>query len=491
MDLDDIPFVSGDDRFGHLGALRHDRFGLFRRINDECGDIGRLRVLNRSLVVVNSPELIHDVLVEKAKSFEKSPALRGALRPLVGEGLFTSEGELWRRQRKLMAPLFTQAQVARYADTMIDCARDAVSSLRAGTTVDMARVTTHIAMRVAGKALLGIETQAEADALGEALTTALHWADAQTLSSVYSMQLMTVWLIAKVAERLPRFAAARARALVDPLIEPIRWPGKTNTKISRALDTIEQLVVNMIAERRKSQSPQQDLLQLLLDARDEEGSRMSDKQLRDEIVTLFIAGHETTATALSWALYLLARHPDAYQRAKEEALAIGTRELEGRDLAALGYCSRVFKESMRLYPPIYFFGRQAIEDVRIGDYDLSRDMVVLINPYTLHRRAKIWPDPERFDPSRFERAAEEARHRQAYLPFSAGPRTCIGNFFALMEGPLVLATILRHVDVELVNPIVEPEPSATLRPRGGMPMRIIATTGRKSAALPVSAAHPA
>jgi cytochrome P450 len=207
---------------------------------------------------------------------------------------------------------------------------------------------------------------------------------------------------------------------------------------------------------------------------------MSDLQVRDEVVTLFIAGHETTATALAWSLYLLGKHPEAYGRARAEARSLPgapTARVTHADLPALGYCLRVFKESMRLYPPIYFFGRQATADVTIGGYDLPRNTVVLISSYALHHRAAIWPDPERFDPSRFEPAAEEGRHRQAYLPFSAGPRTCIGNLFALMEGPIVLATILRHVDLELTSQaVIEPEAYATLRPSGGVSMRVTAVT---------------
>ena len=200
---------------------------------------------------------------------------------------------------------------------------------------------------------------------------------------------------------------------------------------------------------------------------------MSDKQVRDEVVTLFVAGHETTASALAWSLYLLGRHPEAHARARAEAARLRGRSATMADLPALSYCLQVFKEAMRLYPPIYFFGRQAIADVRLGPYDLPRGTVILISPYALHRRPELWPDPQRFDPSRFEPAAEEARHRQAYLPFSAGPRTCIGNHFALMEGPIVLATLLAHADLSLATSgPIEPEMSATLRPSGGVPMRV-------------------
>lgn len=478
MRLMDIPALSGATRTGHLTEIRDDRFGLFRRLNRECGDIGLVKVLGIPLVFANGPEVLHEVLVEKARSFIKSPGLRGPLKPFVGQGLFTSEGELWKQQRRLMAPLFTHARIERYAAAMADCAGDAIAGLHQGERFDMARITTHIAMRIAGKTLFDTDTLDEADELGAALTVALKWASDVSISPLYAVQLRAVGAINMLAEKLPEPYRARSEAQLEAMIEPIRWPGEETRKVNAAIAVIHRRVARMITERRASGAARPDLLSMLLDARDESGNRMSDEQVRDEVVTLFVAGHETTATALAWSLYLLARDPEAYARARAEARSLPGPVVESRDLPALGYCLRVFKEAMRLYPPIYFFGRQAIADVTIGGYDLPRNQVVLISSYALHHRAEIWPDPERFDPSRFEPMAEEKRHKQAYLPFSAGPRTCIGNLFALMEGPIVLATILRRMDLELTtDAVIEPEASATLRPKGGMPMRVTAVVG--------------
>lgn len=478
MHLLDIPLLSGATLSGHLGEIRDDRFGLFRRLNRECGDLGRITVLGTPLVFANGPAVLHEVLVEKARSFIKSPGLRGPLKPFAGQGLFTSEGELWRQQRKLMAPLFTHARIARYASDMAECAAHSIAGLSQGETVDVARLTTHIAMRIAGKTLFDIDTLDEAGELGEALTVALRWASDQSQSPFYAAQLRTLGALKGLAERLPQPHRGRGQALLESLLEPMRFPGEETRKFEAALAVIHGRVERMIAERRASGTTRPDLLSMLLEARDESGSRMSDLQVRDEVVTLFIAGHETTATALAWSLYLLGRHPEAYARARAEArslLGSPTARVTHADLPALGYCLRVFKEAMRLYPPIYFFGRQATADVTIGGHELPRNTVVLISSYALHHRAEIWPDPERFDPSRFEPHAEEGRHRQAYLPFSAGPRTCIGNLFALMEGPIVLATILRQVDLELTSQaVIEPEAYATLRPTGGVPMRVTA-----------------
>jgi cytochrome P450 len=231
----------------------------------------------------------------------------------------------------------------------------------------------------------------------------------------------------------------------------------------------------MIAERRAAPDRgRHDLLSLLLSARDEEtGEPMPDRQVRDEVHTLFIAGHETTATALAWALWLLARHPAIYHALRDEVLALGGTPTAA-DARRLPLALRVFKESMRLYPPVYLFGRVSIADVEVGPYRLPNGTVILISPYALHHRAELYPDPERFDPDRFLPEREAARHRSAYIPFSAGPRTCIGNHFALLEGPLVLAQVLRAVDLELVpgREEIDVDPQATLRPRDGIPMRV-------------------
>jgi cytochrome P450 len=474
MHLLDIPLLSGATWLGHLGELRRDRIGFFHRLNREHGDVARILALGTSLVFANSPELLHEVLVEKARSFRKSPGLRGPLKPLAGDGLFTSEGERWRGQRKLMAPLFTHAEIEGYAGVMAECAEDAARDLRPGQTFDAARLTTHLAMRVAGKALFDVDMHDEADELGTALTVALSWVNGVSGSLPYAAQLRAVASVYGVVEKISAPLAQRAEPYFDAAIEPIHWPGERTRHLEAALAVIERRVARMITERRAAASrPRRDLLSLLLAAQDDEGRRMTDEQVRDEIVTLFVAGHETTATSLAWSLYLLARDPAAYARARAEAAPLAGRRATLADLPRLSFCLQVFKEALRLYPPVYFFGRQSLAATRLGPYDLPAGTVILISPYALHRRPELWPDPTRFDPSRFEHAAEEARHRQAYLPFSAGPRTCIGNHFALMEGPLVLATLLARVDLEMATTsAVEPDMSATLRPRGGMPMRV-------------------
>ncbi len=482
MQIHDIPVLSGATPLGHVRELRDNRFALFERVTREGGDIARLLALGTSFVFVNSPALLHEVLVEKARHFAKSTALRGAVRPIAGNGLFTSEGEIWRRQRKLMAPLFTVAQVARYADVAVGCAEDAAASLEEGSVVDVARLTTHMTMRVAGKTLFDLDTLEEADELGAALTELLRWANAATGSVAFVAQVLVVDAVTSLLERFAPSLLARLSPYRDAANEPIHWPGEATRRLEEATRCVDGRVARMIADRRATGLARRDLLSLLLSARDEDGRAMSEREVRDEVLTLFTAGHETTASALTWALYLLGRHPEAYARARAEAEVLRDRTATAADVPRLGFCLRVFKEAMRLYPPIYFVARRCLSDVRIGGYDLPRGTALFISPWTLHRRPDLWPDPERFDPSRFEPAAEQARDKLAYLPFGAGPRVCIGAHFSLMQGPLELATLLARADFEPVTgAAIAPEPSATLRPMGGVPMRVKARRARPAA----------
>ncbi len=446
-----------------------------RRVADEQHDLVRVRFPLQTLLVANGPKALYDVLVGQAKSFEKSPVLRTALYPLAGDGLFTSEGQLWRRQRKLMSPMFRHKALADYATMMGGCAERAVAAWTDGEHIDAAREMTCVAMSVAGKTLFDADTFSEADELGAALTTALHWANDQISapSLIAQARLKTLLLLAR-PHAPPALHPWMDRA-ADKLLHPILWPGERTDALRAALRVLERRVERMIADRRRAEEPPPDLLTQLLQARDEDdGSVMSDKQIRDEILTLFIAGHETTASGLAWSLYLLARHPDAHARARAEADALPRDQVGFDELPRLPYCLKVFKEALRMYAPIYLFGRQAMEPVVVDGCELPAGTIVLISPYAVHYRADLWPEPDRFDPERFAPEAEEARPREAYLPFSGGPRTCIGNHFALMEGPIVLATLLRRVELELATAEeVVPEASATLRPSGrGIPMRV-------------------
>jgi cytochrome P450 len=474
MPLADIPLASGAEGWrGHTAEFERDRFGFLERVGREIDDIGRLRFVTRDVVLVNSPSAIHEVLVEKARSFEKSPVIRIALYPLAGEGLFTSGGELWRRQRKLMAPVFHQPKIDALAPVMVDCAQRACDLWMSAETLDVAAETTRITMAVAGRTLFGIDTFDEADTLGDALTVALKWADQASISLPIALQVELRLALLSVTAGPAAFRRGLDRMLTK-LEAPIMWPTRINRELQAAIAVLDARVQRMIDERRASTEQGKDLLSHLLSARDEDdGARMNDKQVRDEILTLFVAGHETTANGLAWSLYALARNPELYARARAAVDALGGKAPTLADLDRLDFLSRVFKEALRLYPPVYLFARISIADVVVAGHQIPDRTPVVLSPWTVQHRADLWPDPKRFDPDRFLPEVEAKRPRDAWIPFSDGPRVCIGAHFAQLEAPLVLATLLQQADFALASDRdVVPDESATLRPRGGLPMRI-------------------
>jgi cytochrome P450 len=466
--LRDVPPAPGASLLGHAHLFRASRLDFLRAVA-ASGDLVRARFLYREVLFANTPALAHEILVEKARSFEKSPGIRLLLHYLAGRGLFTAEGELWRRQRRLMAPLFSPSAVGRYARQMYEVTQAVIERYRDGDRVDLARETTRITMGVVGRALFDSNTFDEADELGAALTTALGWVDKGAASSA----LVAHIAVLEAIDALP----ARLEALRAPLRakfeEPFMLPGARTPELRAAIARLAGSIQRMIDERRASPGKADDLLARLLAARDAEDasfSGMSDRQLRDEAVTLFVAGHETTATALAWAFYLLARDPAARARVQAEADALPPGPITFERAATLGATLRVFKEAMRLYPPVEFLARRTLEPITIDDVSVPANTIVFVSPWVVHRHAPTWPDPERFDPDRFSPEVEAKRPKGSWLPFGAGPRVCIGNHFAMLEGPIVLATMMRAARFE-IDPAreIEPEAFATLRPKGGVP----------------------
>lgn len=466
MSAKEIPVVSGGSRFGHTGELRKDRLGFLGRLGFDKYDIARARFFDRYLVFVNSPALLQAIIVENARAFEKSLGIRIAFFPIAGEGLTTSEGELWRRQRKLMAPLFQHSQIAQYVDSMVDCALGTVGAWEDGQAIDLHRETTRIAMSVAGRTLFDAESLSAADEVGAALTTSLHWINGRLNSPLMILQLLLIEGLERSGGRLPERMRRRSEAWIARLRTPLALPGREYRAVRQAIATLDRRVQQMIEERRAAGLVRPDLLTKLLQARDEDdGSRMNDKQVRDEILTLFIGGHEGTSNALAFTLYFLLTHPWAHRKVQAEVDALEGRRPGVADLPRLSYTLMALKESMRIYPPAYLFGKQARHDVEAEGYRIPRGTHVFISPYALHRRPDIWPDPDRFDPERFSPEAEQARARFSYLPFSLGPRICIGNHFALIEGQVVLATLLQRARFTLEpGQTMKPRASATLRP---------------------------
>jgi cytochrome P450 len=473
MSLSALPVVSGSNVLGHAHLFRADRLAFLRAAGD-AGPLSRVRLVSRWVALANAPDVAHEVLVERASSFEKSPGLRILLRDIAGDGLFTSEGELWRRQRRLMSPLFHQTQLSGYAATMNGVARRALERMRDGQSVDLAREMTRVTMGVVAATLFGTDNYEQADDLGHALTVALAWVDESLASAYLTLQLALYEAMERAHPLVPEALAAVRSRIEEALREPILLPRRNAPEVTQAIRTLDACITSMIDDRRAHPKDRADLLTRLLLARDTEGGEhggaMSDKQLRDEVSTLFVAGHETTANALAWSFYLLARHPEARARVQAEADAFGPEGPTEFEPTRLVYATRVFKEALRLYPPLVALGRRSLEEVEIGGERLPERTLVLVNTFAVHHWPAAWPDSDRFDPDRFSPEREAGRHRSAWMPFGVGPRVCIGNYFAMMEGPIVLATLMRNARFE-IDPArtVEADAIATLRPKGGVP----------------------
>lgn len=467
-----MPALSGAKPiFGHNDALRNDRWGFILRILGDDLPIARLLNPFVPACVVTAPEILQEILVDKAKHIEKADITRFTLYPVAGEGLFTSRTALWRKQRKLMAPLFHPGQMPAYAEAMVECAERDMARWSDESILEIARETTRITMSIAGRTLFDADTFGQADDLGRALTTVLEWAGHQAGSPLAVAHIFARRFCAFGAERLGGRIGGMLGAAADKLEGPLYIPGEEGREVRAAVAVLDRQVQRMIDQRRAAGLDRADLLTKLLAARDEDdGGHMSDRQIRDEVLTLFVAGHETTAAGLAWALHLAATHPQWYARMEAEVDALGRRPTFA-DLPRLDVCLRVFKEAIRLFPPVYGFGRQVIEPMAAAGYDLPERTVIFVCPYAMHHRAAVWPDPERFDPDRFLPENEAKRHKLAWMPFGAGPRVCIGNQFALIEAQLVLATLIAGARFESLG-AVAPDPHATLRPAGGMPMRV-------------------
>lgn len=472
--FEDLPVApGGEGLFGHNAAFRRDRIGTLDRATHVVAPMLRLRLPFPGFraAIVKDPDVVQEVLVEKAKHFVKSDMLRFSLYPIAGEGLFTSNGELWRTQRKRMAPMFQPKAIGAYAEDMVACTRSVVDRWRDGAPIRLLDETTRITMSIAGKTLFDAGSLDEADALGRALTVALDWSG-WVIGRPFALAHLGLRRgLGALRDHLGGPLGDRVEAARERAARPLFFPGARGAELERAIGVLDAHVEAMIAGRRRAMAAAEpvpdDLLTRLLAAKDEDdGSGMTDKQLRDEVLTLFVAGHETTATGLAWALYLATRTPDVYARMEAEVDAVGD-EPTLDDAPRLGHCLRVFREALRLYPPVYVFGRDTDTDVEIAGHDLPRRTNVMMSPWVLHRSESVWPNALAFDPERFTPEREAARHRYAYLPFGAGPRVCIGNHFAYLEAVLALAVMMRRFRFDRAADD-RPHPSATLRPEHGV-----------------------
>lgn len=436
------PALKADRPFGHLRGLRRDLLTYLQRVADTCGELGYFKAGPLHVYLLNNPDHIRDLLVTHQKNFTKSRGLQLAKR-ILGEGLLTSEGELHLRQRRLVQPAFHRQRLEGYGTVMCEEAAKMRGVWQDGSAIDVAEEMMRLTLTIVGKTLFGVNVEDEAKEIGDALTTAM---------SLFSR-------------------------LTNPLATFLeKLPLPSNFRFFRAKRRLDETIYRMIAARRQSGEDRGDLLSMLLMAQDEEGDggRMTDLQVRDEAMTLFLAGHETTAIALTWTWYLLSQHLDCETKLHEELRSVlGDRAPTVHDYPQLNYTRMVLAESMRLFPPAYVFGRMAINDYRIGEYDVPAGATLLVSPYILHRLERFYPEPLRFMPERWTQVNETERHKFAYVPFGGGPRVCIGEGFAWMEGVLVLATMAQRWRLRLVpdHPVAL-QPLITLRPKFGVKMRL-------------------
>lgn len=387
------------------------------------------------LYVLRHPDHIEQVLITEARAMRKTHSAFALLSQVLGDGLLTTDGETWRRQRRLVTPAFSRARLDGYAGAMADEARVEADRWRDGETRDVSVAMMEMTLRIVCRTLFGHDASADA---GE-VRRAMHGFQ----SSLLSLELP-----------LPKWAS----------------PGRY--RLARANAALDAIIYRMITEARARRHATPDLLSTLLAAKDEDGSTLSEKEIRDQLVTLFLAGHETTANALTWAFYRLSQHPEVEARLHEEVdRVLGGRPATLEDLARLPYTEQVFLETMRLHPPVYMLARQSVEDVTIGGFRVPAGSEIVMWLWHTHHDPRFWEEPWAFVPERFDKARAATRPRGAYVPFGAGPRACIGKTFALMEGQLALATLAARNRLELVpgHP-VELRPRITLSPAHGMPM---------------------
>src|SRR6267154_795024 len=418
-----------------LGPLNNNPLEYFTKVAREYGDVAGLRVLNFKTIFINHPDLIEEVLVTNARKYTKGRVLR-ANRHVFGEGLLTSEGEFWLRQRRLAQPAFHRARIASYAATMVEYTERILAGWRDGEQRDAHQEMMRLTLQIVGKTLFDADVERDAQDVGKSL------------------------------ELLLEIGANFRRTIFVP-----HWlPTPANLRVKREVAQIEKILYRIIGERRASGRDAGDLLSMLLSAQDEDGSRMTDRQLRDEAITLFLAGHETTASTLSWTWWLLAQNPAVEAKLHAELDAVlGDRAPSLEDLPKLAYTGQVITESLRLYPAAWGMARLAVEDHEIAGYPVRKGMGVAMAQWVVHRDSRWYDAPEEFRPERWEGDRMKRRLRFASFPFGGGPRQCIGNAFALMEAALILATIARKFRLRLVaNHLVAPLASITLRPRHGV-----------------------
>lgn len=424
-----------------LRAFGTDLLGALTQVRDQYGDFVRTR-LPLHIYFVYDPRAIEEILLKKADVFRKDYTSR-LLSRVVGNGLLLSEGETWRRQRRLVQPAFHHQQLQSYAALMVGAIERPMAGWRDGETRDVHADMMAVTLDIVAESLFGTDVSAEAGDIGR--------------------------IIGELMEEFGKVLGLKAR------FQPPAWvPTPTNLRLRRTKRRIDELILGIIEARKQSKETRDDLLSMLIRARDEGGGQMTDDQVRDEAIILFLAGHETTALALTYALYLLATHPEAQARLADElARVLGGRSPGLGDLDKLTFTEAVVLESMRLYPPAWGIARESTTPVEIAGFAFPKGATFVMSTWAVHRDPRIFEDPLAFKPDRWANDLQKRLPRFAYFPFGGGPRVCIGNRFAMMEAKLVLASAVQRFRFDPTpETAIHLFPSVTLRPRGGVKLRI-------------------
>ncbi len=416
--------------------------GTVTRVAKKYPEMAELRSPLFDFYLASSPDLIQEVLVTQHKNFIKGDFLQRT-KKVFGEGLLTSEGEFHHRQRRLVQPAFSHARIATYADVMTSYTDRVLGEWKDGEILDIHEEMTRLTMAIVAKCLFDEDVEAQSSSISQSLTDIIEYFN--RLSSPFA------WLL----EKLP-----------------------SNQKYNLAVQKVDRMVYGMIEDRRKTGKDSGDLLSMLLSARDIDGGVMSNKQVRDEALILFAAGHETTANALSWTWYLVSQHPELEKKLHEEVDSVlGSNVPTFADVPRLPYTTNVFTEGMRLYPPAWIITREAIKDCTIGDYLVPAGTDVLMSQYVLHHDSRYFKEPEKFDPDRWTKEMRAKLPKYAYFPFGGGPRSCVGEPFAWMEGALIIARMAQKWNLILMEKEkVEMLPRITLRPKNGIRMKVVKRT---------------
>jgi cytochrome P450 len=425
---------------GNLPLFNADPLAIYSRWAREFGDIFYYRAAWMDVYFLNHPRLIESALVSQSQNLAKDKVIQNS-RWFLGEGLLTNEGSGWLRQRRLCQPAFHRERMASYGYTMSAYAEEMLSTWHDVEVRDIHQEMMQLTMRIVAKVLFGVEVKRDTERVAAALNALMRH-------------------------------TSGGRMIMPPVMRHVPIPALLRVK--RAVRELDEIVSRIIRDRRASGEDTGDLLSMLMAARDDDGSGMTDRQLRDEVLTFLLAGHETTAVSLTWTWYLLSQYPEVeakLRRELDDALRGRTPQLE--DLPCLPYTDKVVKESMRLYPPAWSLARTVAKEMDLGGYRLPVGANVVMSQWILHRDPRFFEKPERFDPDRWTPDAIQQLPKFAYFPFGGGPRLCIGASFAIMEANLLLATIAQRFRLQMVpGHAVEALPSITLRPRHGMRMSI-------------------